>query len=75
MKAIIKHKSEIINIDTDLNITRDQLIQYCINKIKTYYENHKNQIIIDSETIDLDIRLFIKPKTQRVETKIIHHLK
>ena len=47
MKATILHNQEKINIDTEnIEVTQDELISVCVDKINEYYRHHKNKIII-----------------------------
>lgn len=58
MKATIQHNTERINIDTkEVDISTDELISICLEKISEYYKNHRNQIIIGDQVINVKIEL------------------
>lgn len=58
MKATIHHNQEKINIDTEnIEVTQDELISVCVDKINEYYKHHKNKIIIGNEVIELKIKI------------------
>jgi len=58
MKATIHHNQEIIQIDTEgKEITPDELIVVCLEKVNEYYKGHRNKIIINNETIELKIKI------------------
>lgn len=58
MKATIHHNQEVIQIDTEeIEITPDELIAVCLEKVNEYYKGHKNKIIINNEVVELKIKI------------------